>query len=129
MQNAIIPPHYQINSHSVVYVTKGRGRLQIVDDNGNNVFDDDLREGQILVLPQNFVVLKRASNEGFEWIALRTNDNAKIQTLSGRISAIRAMPDDVLANAFQLSNEQVRRLKYNREELAIFSPSQSQGRN
>lgn len=112
-----------------MYVTKGRGRLQIVDDNGNNVFDDDLREGQILVLPQNFVVLKRASNEGFEWIALRTNDNAKIQTLSGRISAIRAMPDDVLANAFQLSNEQVRRLKYNREELAIFSPSQSQGRN
>lgn len=111
----------------MLYVTRGSGRVQVADDYGRNVFDGDLQEGQIFVVPQNFAVVKKASSRGFEWISVKTNDRAKRSRLAGRISVIRAMPEDVLANAFRISREQARRLKYNRDEVSVFTPSQQQG--
>nr|AAL73404.1 11S globulin-like protein [Corylus avellana] len=118
-------PHWNLNAHSVVYAIRGRARVQVVDDNGNTVFDDELRQGQVLTIPQNFAVAKRAESEGFEWVAFKTNDNAQISPLAGRTSAIRALPDDVLANAFQISREEARRLKYNRQETTLVRSSRS----
>lgn len=120
-------PHFNLNSHSVLYITRGSGRVQVADDYGRNVFDGELREGQLFVVPQNFAVVKQAGNRGFEWVAVKTNDNAVRHPLAGRISAIRAMPDDVLANAFRISREQAKRLKYNRDEVTVFTPSSQQG--
>ncbi|XP_030507980.1 11S globulin subunit beta [Cannabis sativa] len=127
-KNGMMAPHFNLDSHSVIYVTRGSARLQVVDDNGRNVFDGELREGQIFVVPQNFAVVKKASAQGFEWIAVKTNDNAMRNPLAGKVSAMRAMPDDVLANAFQISREQARRLKYGRDEISVFSPSSQQTR-
>jgi hypothetical protein len=125
MQEALYVPHWNQNAHSVVYAIRGRARVQVVDDNGNTVFDDELRQGQVLTIPQNFVVAKRAESEGFEWVAFKTNDNAVINPLAGRTSALRALPDDVLANAFQISREEARRLKYNRQETTLGRSSRS----
>ncbi|GMN53402.1 hypothetical protein TIFTF001_022534 [Ficus carica] len=125
-KNAMMAPHFNLNSHSVFYVTRGSGRCQIVDDFGRNVFDGEVQEGQLLVVPQNYAVVKQAGNRGFEWIAIKTNDNAMRNPLAGRISAIRAMPEDVLSNAFSISREQARNLKNNREEVTVFSTQSSQ---
>ncbi|WCJ24049.1 11S globulin seed storage protein 1 [Euphorbia peplus] len=121
--NAIMGPHWNINAHSICYFTRGSGRVQIVDDNGETVFDGQVQEGQMLTAPQNFVVVKRANNEGLSWVSFKTNENAKINQLAGRVSAIRSMPDEVVANAFQVSREDARRLKENRQEVTLFSPS------
>ena len=122
----MMAPHFNLNSHSVFYVTRGSGRCQIVDDFGRNVFDGEVQEGQLLVVPQNYAVVKQAGNRGFEWIAIKTNDNAMRNPLAGRISAIRAMPEDLLSNAFGISREQARNLKNNREEVTVFSTQSSQ---
>ncbi|PON98672.1 11-S seed storage protein [Trema orientale] len=127
-RNAQLAPHFNSKSHSVFYVTRGSGRVQVADDCGRNIFDGDLQEGQLFVVPQNHAVLKQASNRGFEWIAVKTVDSAKRSPLAGRISVIRGLPEDVLANAFQMSREQARRLKYNRDEVTVFSTSQQQER-
>ncbi|XP_059431780.1 11S globulin seed storage protein Jug r 4-like [Corylus avellana] len=124
-RDALYVPHWNQNAHSVVYAIRGRARVQVVDDNGNTVFDDELRQGQVLTIPQNFVVAKRAESEGFEWVAFKTNDNAQINTLAGRTSALRALPDYVLANAFQISREEARKLKYNRQETTLGRSSRS----
>ncbi|XP_062147876.1 11S globulin seed storage protein Jug r 4-like [Alnus glutinosa] len=124
-RDAIYVPHWNVNAHSVVYAIRGRAQVQVVDDNGQTVFDDEIRQGQLLTIPQNFAVAKRASSEGFEWVAFKTNDNAIISPLAGRTSAIRALPDEVLANAFQISREEARRLKYNRQETTLARPSRS----
>ncbi|PON41532.1 11-S seed storage protein [Parasponia andersonii] len=126
-KNALLAPHYSPNSHNVLYVTRGSGRVQVSDDFGRNVFDGELQEGQVFVVPQNHAVVQQASSRGFEWISVKTNENAINQPLAGRISAIRAMPEDVLANAFRISREQARRLKYNRDEVSVFTPSSQQG--
>ncbi|GJR60645.1 homeodomain-like protein [Tanacetum coccineum] len=57
------------------------------------------------------------------------NNNAMINTLAGHTSAIKAMPLEVLANAYQMSPQQAWSLKNNRQETVMFSPStRSSGR-
>ncbi|WCJ32141.1 11S globulin seed storage protein 1 [Euphorbia peplus] len=121
-RNALVSPHWNINAHAVYYFTRGNGRVQIVNENGEAVFDGEVKEGQIITVPQNFVVAKRAASEGLEWVAFKTNQNAQISQLAGRVSALRALPDDVVANAFQVSRKDARRLKQNRQELTVFAP-------
>ncbi|KAH6829895.1 hypothetical protein C2S53_012578 [Perilla frutescens var. hirtella] len=122
-KNAIMSPYWFVNAHSVIYATRGESRVQIVDHRGKAVFDGQVREGQVLVVPQNFAVVKRAGEEGFEWVAFNTNENAMINTLSGRTSAIRALPVDVVANAYQVSREEAERLKFSRQETVLFAGS------
>ncbi|XWS13856.1 hypothetical protein CRYUN_Cryun36dG0074900 [Craigia yunnanensis] len=121
-RNALYAPHWNVNAHSIVYITRGNGRIQIARENGETVFDDQVEEGQMIVVPQNFAVLKKAGNQGLEWIAFKTNANAKINQIAGRVSAIRAMPLDVLVNSYDISREEARRLKESRQEMSVFSP-------
>ncbi|CAK7331336.1 unnamed protein product [Dovyalis caffra] len=127
--NALMSPHWNINAHSILYITRGNGRIQIVGDNGQTVFDGQVREGQVVTAPQNFAVVKKAGRQGLEWVSFKTNDNAQISQLAGRFSAIRSLPEEVLANSFQISKEDARRLKNNREEVSVFSPSSRYGRD
>ncbi|KAK7843082.1 11s globulin subunit beta [Quercus suber] len=125
-KNALVGPYYNLNSNSVIYGLRGNAKVQVVDDNGDNVYDGQLREGQALVVPQNYVVLKRAENEGFEWVSIKTNDNAITNQLAGRLSVIQALPVDVLQNAFNIDENDAFQLKNNRNEAGVFSPSESQ---
>nr|XP_023916637.1 13S globulin basic chain-like [Quercus suber] len=112
-RGAIYVPHWNRNAHSIIYVVRGRAQLQVVDNFGRTVFDDELQQDQILTVPQNFVVVKWASSDGFEWVAFKTNDTAQISPLAGQTSVLRAIPADVLANTFQLRQEDISKLKLN----------------
>ncbi|KAL3620600.1 hypothetical protein CASFOL_035512 [Castilleja foliolosa] len=123
-KNAIMSPHWFVNAHSIVYVTRGEARVQIVNHRGQAVFDGQAREGQALVVPQNFAVVKQAGEQGFEWVEFNTNNNAMINTLSGRTSALRGMPVDVVAASYQIPREEAERLKNSRSETLFFSGGQ-----
>nr|A0A1L6K371.1 RecName: Full=11S globulin; AltName: Full=11S legumin; AltName: Allergen=Jug n 4; Contains: RecName: Full=11S globulin acidic chain; Contains: RecName: Full=11S globulin basic chain; Flags: Precursor [Juglans nigra]APR62629.1 legumin [Juglans nigra] len=127
--DALYVPHWNLNAHSVVYALRGRAEVQVVDNFGQTVFDDELREGQLLTIPQNFAVVKRARNEGFEWVSFKTNENAMVSPLAGRTSAIRALPEEVLANALQIPREDARRLKFNRQESTLVRSRPSSSRS
>lgn len=115
-----------MNAHSIIYITRGNGRIQVVGNRGNSVFNDQVQQGQLIIVPQNFVLIKKAGNEGLEWVAFKTNDNAITSQIAGRISAIRGMPEEVLMNSYQISREEARNLKSNRKESTVFSSSRSQ---
>ncbi|KAL0459401.1 UNVERIFIED_CONTAM: Legumin B [Sesamum latifolium] len=85
----MMAPHWSMNAHSIVYVTRGDARMQIVNHRGEAVFDGGVREGQVVVVPQNVAAVKQAGEEGCEWVEFNTNDNAMVSTLSGRTSAMR----------------------------------------
>ncbi|CAN0829010.1 11S globulin [Linum grandiflorum] len=128
---AIRLPHWNINAHSIIYAIRGQARIQIVNENGESVFDGVLQERQVVTVPQNFAVVKRAQSDRFEWVAFKTNDNAMVNSLAGRTSAIRAIPAEVLANAWRVSPEEARKLKFNRQETHLASTrgqSRSPGR-
>ncbi|KAK6278829.1 hypothetical protein POUND7_019096 [Theobroma cacao] len=70
-RNAFYAPYWNVNAHSIVHITRGNGRFQIVRENGDTVFDDQVEEGQMIVVPQNFAVLKKAGIQGLDWNGLR----------------------------------------------------------
>ncbi|XP_057781365.1 11S globulin seed storage protein Ana o 2.0101-like [Salvia miltiorrhiza] len=127
-KNAIMAPYWFTNAHSILYITRGENRIQVVNQHGQAVFDGQVREGQVLVVPQNFAVVKQAGEQGCEWVQFNTNANAMLNTLSGRTSALRGLPVDVVANSYQISREEAERIKFSREETLFFRGSRSSGR-
>lgn len=127
LQNAILSPFWNINAHSLVYTIQGRARVQVVSNHGKAVFNGVLRPGQLLIIPQNYVVMKKAELEGFQFIAFKTNPNAMVNHIAGKNSVLRAMPVDVIANAYRISRQEARSLKNNRgEEIGAFTPRYQQ---
>ena len=94
----------------------------MVNHLGNKVHDGQLRQGQMLVIPQNFGVLTQARSEGFEYVAFYTNDNAVVSPIVGKNSALKGMPEEVVMNSFRISRDEARRVKLNRgEEMHLFA--------
>nr|XP_027071515.1 LOW QUALITY PROTEIN: 12S seed storage globulin 1-like [Coffea arabica] len=121
-KNAVFAPHWYVNANGVMYVTRGEGRVQIVDHRGQCVLDEQLSEGQVVVVPMNYAVVEQAgNNQGFEWVGFNTNDNAMINTIAGRSSTFRGLPTSVVANALQIWEDEAQQLKFNRVETMIFS--------
>ncbi|KAI3994521.1 hypothetical protein MKX01_014329 [Papaver californicum] len=115
-QNALHAPHWHSNAHIImIYVTRGSCRCQIVGNQGH----------QMLVVPQNFVVVKQAGNKGFEWVSFKTNENAMTSPLVGKTSVLRAFPINMLMNAYQITREEANRLKYNRQEETMIRTPRS----
>ena len=119
----MVSPHWNMNAHSIMYCTGGRGRVEVADDKGESVFDGELHQGQLLIVPQNYAVLERAESEGFELVSIKTSDRAMVSTIVGKTSALRGMPEEVLMNSYRISRDEARRVKLTRgDEVAIFTP-------
>ncbi|KQK08275.1 12S seed storage globulin 1 [Brachypodium distachyon] len=126
-KNAILSPFWNINAHSVVYVIQGHALVQVVNNQGHNVFNGLLHRGQLLIIPQNYVVLKKAESEGYQYIAFKTNANSMVSHIAGKNSILRALPVDVIANAYRISRQEAQNLKNNRgEETGVLTPNFSQ---
>ncbi|KAG5411171.1 hypothetical protein IGI04_007490 [Brassica rapa subsp. trilocularis] len=118
-QNAMVLPQWNANANAVLYVTDGEAQIQVVNDNGDRVFDGQVSQGQLLSIPQGFSVVKRATSDQFRWIEFKTNANAQINTLAGRTSVMRGLPLEVIANGYQISLEEARRVKFNTIETTL----------
>ncbi|PWA63530.1 11-S seed storage protein, conserved site-containing protein [Artemisia annua] len=96
-QNALLSPHWSINSHTIVYVLRGDAQF--------------------------FASTARAGQNGFEWVAFKTNKSLMKSPVAGYTSVFRAMPLQVISNAYKISPSQAQNLKTNREtESILLSP-------
>ncbi|KAK9993446.1 hypothetical protein SO802_023149 [Lithocarpus litseifolius] len=50
-RDAIYVPHRNRNAHNIIYVVRGCAKLQVVDDFGQTIFDNELQQNQILTVP------------------------------------------------------------------------------
>ncbi|CAH2038994.1 unnamed protein product [Thlaspi arvense] len=112
-------PQWTANANTVLYATGGQAKVQVVDDNGRSVFNEQVGQGQLLVVPQGFAVVKTAGETGFEWISFKTNDNAYINTLSGETSYLRAVPVDVIKAAYGVTEEEAKQIKFSQQETML----------
>ena len=124
-QGAMVLPYYNVNAHSILYAIRGSARIQVVQQQGQNVFNEEVQQGQVLIIPQNFAALIKARDSGFEYVAIKTDENAMINSLAGNLSLMRAMPVQVIASAYQASNNEAKQLKHNRQESTIGAPGSS----
>lgn len=128
LQRAGLIPQWNVNAHKILYMLRGRARVQVVNHNGDAVFDDNVEQGQLLTVPQNFAFMKQAGNEGAEWISFFTNSEATNTPMAGSVSFMRALPEEVVAASYQVSREDARRIKFNNKNTFFFTPSQSERR-
>nr|BAA19059.1 glycinin [Glycine max] len=118
-RNGIYSPHWNLNANSVIYVTRGKGRVRVVNCQGNAVFDGELRRGQLLVVPQNFVVAEQGGEQGLEYVVFKTHHNAVSSYIK---DVFRAIPSEVLSNSYNLGQSQVRQLKYQGNSGPLVNP-------
>ncbi|XP_065874175.1 11S globulin seed storage protein 1-like [Euphorbia lathyris] len=111
-------PHWE-NTHSIMYVVKGEGHIQVVDDNGKNVFDGSLKEGQLLIVPHSFLMAEQAKSERLEYVTFKTNGNSITSDLSGQKSVINCLPLEVLISAFRINKEEAKNVKFGRKETSL----------
>ncbi|XP_030515074.2 11S globulin seed storage protein 2-like [Rhodamnia argentea] len=124
LPNALYTPHWSMTDHRIVYVTRGEAHVQIVGQDGQNVFDERVSEGSMFVIPQFYATVSRAGDGGFEWITFKTSSQPMKSPLAGYTSVFRALPLEVITNSFQMSPRDAQELKYNREhQTFLLSPS------
>ncbi|KAK4366081.1 hypothetical protein RND71_013961 [Anisodus tanguticus] len=123
--NAMMTPHWSVNGHCVVYVQRGDAQVQVVDHRGQQVMNDRVNQGEMFVVPQYFASTMRSGQNGFEFVVFRTSSEPMNNQLAGYTSVIRAMPIEVLTNAYQISPNEAQHLKTNRGgESFLLSPQQ-----
>nr|CAA64792.1 legumin [Metasequoia glyptostroboides] len=121
---ALFAPSW-LSSHAILYATRGDARIQVVENRGRRVFDGRVQEGQFLVIPQFYAVVKRAGDQGFEWITFTTSHSPIRSSFTGRNSVLKAMPQEVVMNAYNISRREAHELRWNREhEFLILPPRQ-----
>lgn len=123
----MVLPQWNVNANAALYVTKGKAHIQMVNDNGQRVFDQEISKGQLLVVPQGFAVVKRATSQQFQWIEFKSNDNAQINTLAGRTSVMRGLPLEVISNGYQMSPQEARSVKFSTLETTLTQSSGPMG--
>ena len=116
-------PHWSINAHTIVYVTRGEGRTQIVSNEGKTVFDENVKRGDVFVIPQNYASIHKTGQNGIEWVSMKTSPAPMRSPIVGHASVFKGMPVGVLSSAFRIDESQAMQLKCNREDQTmIFSP-------
>ncbi|XP_065875540.1 11S globulin seed storage protein Ana o 2.0101-like [Euphorbia lathyris] len=107
------------NGYSIFYVVKGEGHIQVVNDSGKNVFDDIIKEGQLLTVPHSFLIAEQSKTDMFEYVTFKTNANPITSELSGRNSVINYLPLEVLENAFNINKEEAKMVKLGTKETSL----------
>eukprot|EP00253_Pinus_taeda_P003407 PITA_03407 len=113
---AMSVPWWRMNAHAIMYVTRGEGRMEVVGEGGRNVFNGCVREGQVIVIPQFYAVIREAGDEGLEWITFTTSD---LQ------SVLKAMPEEVVRAAYRIDQNEVEQVMRNRERDTFILPPSS----
>nr|CAA90642.1 legumin; 11S globulin [Gnetum gnemon] len=126
-RGAMFAPSFVVNAHRIMYVTRGRGRIQIVDDKGRRVFSGEVRQGQFLLIPQNFAAVKEATAQIFEWVAFLTDGRPLREQLVGRNSLIQSMPRQVVAATCGIRGNEAEQLIGSRQQTVgpILTPPSS----
>eukprot|EP00253_Pinus_taeda_P031792 PITA_31792 len=122
---AMSVPWWRMNAHAIMYVTRGEGRMEVVGDEGRNVFNGRVREGQFIVIPQFYAVIREAGDEGLEWITFTTSDLSLRSSLAGRQSVLKAMPEEVVRAAYRIDQNEVEQVMRNRERDTFILPPSS----
>ncbi|KAJ6681207.1 11S GLOBULIN SEED STORAGE PROTEIN 2-LIKE [Salix koriyanagi] len=65
-----------MTDNRVVYALRGELNAQIVDERGNTIMNERVREGEMFVIPQFYATLMRAGNNGFEWVSFKIKQPA-----------------------------------------------------
>nr|XP_043626534.1 cocosin 1-like [Erigeron canadensis] len=121
---AMLSPSYVVDgSVQAIYVAKGGGQIRVVANEGKPSFDGDVVEGELLIVPQFFVVSMTADEGGMEIFSAITSSKPIFEQLAGNLSVWKALSPAVLQSALNISPELEELFKSkNARSLTIIPP-------
>ncbi|KAJ7546248.1 hypothetical protein O6H91_08G032000 [Diphasiastrum complanatum] len=103
---SLFSPQWLTNADQLVYVLKGRGKVEIARPRGKEAFSEQVEEGDMFVVPKLAPYVIVASDDNpFEWISFYTSSESRSMFLAGSESVFRSIPLDILAASFNVSSE------------------------
>ncbi|CAK9323541.1 unnamed protein product [Citrullus colocynthis] len=114
--NAEYNLHWSMTDHRLVYVIDGEAEIEIADDYGNQAFKERVSRGNMFVIPQFYPSFARAGQDGFEWITFKTSNQPMKSPVAGYTSFFRALPLQLLEQAFQITTAEAQQLKQTRRQ-------------
>nr|CAA77568.1 pine globulin-1 [Pinus strobus] len=118
-------PSWRMNAHAIMYVTRGEGRIEVVGDEGRSVFDGRVKEGQFIVIPQFYAVVKQAGEDGLEYITFTTSDNSYRSTLAARQSVLKRCRGSVACGLQNRPKRSPSVMRNREHDTLILPPSSS----
>ncbi|CAI5531656.1 unnamed protein product [Closterium sp. Naga37s-1] len=126
--NAMTAPRWLANAAAMVYVTKGKGRVEIAYPDGRQALRHDVKEGDFVVVPASFPHAALAYGEGLECIAMIPKSRPQAGFLAGANSVFRMLPASVQRAAFNADEKLLEKLRATRQsEFGILPPRKSKG--
>ncbi|KAK9087630.1 hypothetical protein Syun_030024 [Stephania yunnanensis] len=113
------------DAYSIIYGIRGNGRVQIVGNSPTPAYDGQLREGEMILLPQGCTTTTQGGKDGFKWVVFKTNSDPTLLFFSGRTSVMRGLSTGVLMNMYRINKDQVEDLKGNWTESGLYPPSRA----
>ncbi|TKY60162.1 Glutelin type-A 2 [Spatholobus suberectus] len=103
---AIKAPSYPANpAVQLIYIARGSGKVEIVGLNGKSALNTQVKAGDLLVLPQFFVVAEIAGEEGMESYSIVTTSKPMFEELAGRGSIWGALSSSVQQVVLNVDSE------------------------
>lgn len=103
--------------------------MQVANYNGQNVMNERVKEGDMVVVPQFFPAIIRAGNNGLEFVAFRRSGTPIKSHFAVAKSVLQDMPLVIMSQIYQSSLEEAEQLKNNRGTQAILLPPSARFRD
>ncbi|OIW00567.1 hypothetical protein TanjilG_24297 [Lupinus angustifolius] len=104
--NAIKAPAYPSNVVAqLMYIARGSGKIEIVGLNGENILNTEVEAGQLIVVPQFYVVAQIAGKAGLESYSIVRTTKPMIEELGGRASIWGVLSPVVIETALNVDSE------------------------
>ncbi|KAJ7946629.1 Glutelin type-A 2 [Quillaja saponaria] len=119
IKSANFPANYAVQ---LIYITKGNGKVEIVGINGKLVLDTTVKAGDLLVVPQFYVVAQIAGPDGMELLSVLTTTKPILEELAGDTSIWEALSPAVLEASLNVDEEFQQLFLSNTKKSSILIP-------
>eukprot|EP00475_Leptophrys_vorax_P018931 TRINITY_DN25870_c0_g1_i1.p1 TRINITY_DN25870_c0_g1~~TRINITY_DN25870_c0_g1_i1.p1 ORF type:complete len:238 (-),score=29.67 TRINITY_DN25870_c0_g1_i1:65-685(-) len=128
-KDAMVAPHWIANAAAIHYVTRGQGRFEMVYPDGKQAIRLDVKEGDLIVIPNGYPHATIASGNGMEYISFMTRSRPQIGFLAGGNSVYRMLPRAIQQAAFNVDEKLLERLHATRQsECYLLAPRGKQAK-
>ncbi|KAL4588468.1 hypothetical protein LXL04_001359 [Taraxacum kok-saghyz] len=118
---AILTPSYVVDgSVQMIYVAKGSGGMRVVGKEGKLIFDGQVTEGDLIIIPPFYVVAVIADQSGMELFSLITSSKPVLEQLAGNMSVWKAMSPVVVQTVLNISPRLEERFRLKNSETRYF---------
>eukprot|EP00249_Psilotum_nudum_P018308 c26739_g1_i1 orf=290-1570(-) len=113
-----------MGSSQAMYVTRGRGRVEMAYPNGSQAMGEEVKQGNLIIIPALFphTVITTAKT-GMQWMSFFSSSIWETSTLAGSDAVFGDTNRDILSASFNVSKDIERSIFHTVRDRAVLFPN------